>query len=197
MIRKAEQLARLDDRLGEVLQGKDQPKGAAERLAFAQLCQVYRKQYTAAARFYGEAFAAQPALADALAAGNRYNAACAAALAGCGQGQDAAGLDAQERARLRRQARDWLCADLDAWGKVLQKGPDQARAAAAGTLRDWQEDTDLAGVRGPGALAKLPEAERQAWRQLWTDVADTLARAREKGRPEGKKPSPAEAPRKD
>jgi hypothetical protein len=35
----------------------------------------------------------------------------------------------------------------------------------------------LCQVRGE-ALAKLPEAERQAWRQLWADVADTLVQAR-------------------
>ena len=43
----------------------------------------------AAARFYEEAFAAQPKLADDLGAAHRYNAACAAALAGCGQSKDA------------------------------------------------------------------------------------------------------------
>jgi hypothetical protein len=32
-------------------------------------------------------------------------------------------------------------------------------------------------VRGPEALARLPEPERQAWQQLWADVADALARA--------------------
>src|SRR5262249_11851199 len=50
---------------------------------------------------------------------------------------------------------------------------DQARAA----LRDWQQDGDLAGLRGPVALAKLPPEERQACQQLWADVADPLARA--------------------
>jgi hypothetical protein len=32
-------------------------------------------------------------------------------------------------------------------------------------------------VREPNALAWLPVAEQQAWRRLWADVADTLARA--------------------
>ena len=36
-------------------------------------------------------------------------------------------------------------------------------------LREWQQDADFAGVRGE-ALAKLPEAERKAWQQLWADV---------------------------
>jgi hypothetical protein len=44
-------------------------------------------------------------------------------------------------------------------------------------LQDWQWDTPFAGVRGPEALARLPAAERQKWQELWTDIADTLARA--------------------
>jgi hypothetical protein len=38
-------------------------------------------------------------------------------------------------------------------------------------------DPDFAGVRGDKALAKLPEAERQAWQKAWADVAHTLALA--------------------
>jgi hypothetical protein len=44
-------------------------------------------------------------------------------------------------------------------------------------MQTWLEDPDFAGVRGPEAPARLPEAERQAWQQLWADIADTLARA--------------------
>src|SRR5204862_162594 len=38
-VQEAEQLVRLDERLSAVLRGEGQPSGAAERLAFAQLCQ--------------------------------------------------------------------------------------------------------------------------------------------------------------
>jgi len=44
-------------------------------------------------------------------------------------------------------------------------------------MQHWLEDSDLAGVRGPDAMAILPEAEREGWRKLWADVADTLRRA--------------------
>jgi hypothetical protein len=54
----------------------------------------------------------------------------------------------------------------------------------------------LSGVRGADALAELPEAERQPWRTLWADVAATLARAQEKGKPAEKKAAAAEAPKK-
>jgi serine/threonine-protein kinase len=134
-----------------------------------------RQKPAAAARFYAEAFAAEPKLADDPRFRNRYNAACAAALAGCGQGQDAGKLDDKERARLRKQALAWLRADLEAWRHLLEKGPDQTRAHVQQTLRHWQQDANFAGVRGD-ALAKLPEAERQAWQQLWADVEQTLRR---------------------
>jgi hypothetical protein len=44
-------------------------------------------------------------------------------------------------------------------------------------MRHWQVDPDFAGVRGPEALARLDEAERQAWQHVWAGVADTLAEA--------------------
>jgi hypothetical protein len=35
----------------------------------------------------------------------------------------------------------------------------------------------LAGVRGPEALARLPEAERPEWQKLWEEVAALQKRA--------------------
>jgi hypothetical protein len=166
-------MARLDDRLTDVLRGKDQPKDAAERLAFAQLCQLVHKQYSAAARFYGEAFAAQQALADNLRSGSRYN----AALAGCGQGKDAGRLDDKERACLRREALDWLRADLDAWRRLLDKNTAKTGPVVGQQLGHWLQDHDLNGVRGAGALARLPEAGRGDWTKLWQQVEALRQRA--------------------
>ncbi len=145
-----------------------------------------KKERVALARFYAEAFAAHPKLGDDLRFANRYNAACNAATSGCGGDKDAARLDDAERARWRRQALDWLRADLAAWGQLLEKHPDQARAGVQRTLRMWQQDLDFAGVRNE-SLARLPEAERQAWQQLWADVEQTLRRAS----PEDTKKQPA------
>jgi hypothetical protein len=50
-------------------------------------------------------------------------------LAGCGAGEDAARLAEVERTDLRKQARDWLRADLDAWRGLLDREPDKARPA--------------------------------------------------------------------
>ena len=45
------------------------------------------------------------------------------------------------------------------------------------TLRNWQKDSDLAGVRDKAALARLPAEEQKAFAQLWADVAATLQKA--------------------
>jgi serine/threonine-protein kinase len=153
------------------LSGQRQPADAAERLDLAFICQR-NKRNVAATRFYGEVFTEKPQLAGDLNTQHRYNAACAAALAGCGQGKDADKLDAKERARLRQQALDWLRADLRAYRQVIDKSP-----VIAQRMQHWLKDEDFSGVRGSAALAKLPEAERSAWQKLWVEVADTLTRA--------------------
>jgi tetratricopeptide (TPR) repeat protein len=170
-VRTAEHFVALESKLPMILKGEAQPADAAERLVLARICQEHKKRYAAATRFYAEAFTAQPALAVNLNTQDRYNAACAAALAGCGQGEDAAPLAAPERARLRNQALTWLRADLTAMRQLLQTEPDKARLTVARALKHWQADTDFAGVRNAESMAKLPEAERAAWTKLWQDVA--------------------------
>ena len=121
---------------------------------------------------------AQPKLADDMQVQNRYNAACAAALAGSGQGKDDPPLDDAAKTRWRKQAIDWLKADLAAWSKILDSGPPQARQAISQTLQHWKADTDLVGLRDPAALAKLPENEQKACRALWAEVDALLAKSR-------------------
>jgi tetratricopeptide (TPR) repeat protein len=166
----------LEERLPAILQGRVDPADVAERLALAQLCLRYKQRYAAATRFYAEAFAAQPPLAEDLRAGHRYNAACAAALAGAGQGADPAGPGDAERAGFRRYALTWLRADLAVWARVGQ-GPPQARQEVARQLQHWLKDSDLAGLRDPQPIARLPAEERPACQRLWADVAAVLRQA--------------------
>ncbi len=84
----AERPAALAERLTVVLKGEDPPKDNAERLALAAMC-FDRKYFAAAVRLYVDAYAADPDLADGVQPGRRYDAARAAALAGCGRGNDA------------------------------------------------------------------------------------------------------------
>jgi serine/threonine protein kinase len=178
-IRLRQRLVELDGRLSGFLAGTTTPASPAERIEVARLCSL-KGFHRAAARFYEGAFAADPKLADDLGRAHRYNAACGAARAGCGTAKDAHKLEDKERAHLRCQALEWLRADLAAWARLVDEESPRARSAArvAKVLQWWLVDADFAGVRGPEALAKLPEAERQAWQQLWGHVIDTLTRAR-------------------
>ena len=66
------------------------------------------------------------------------------------------------QATLRRQALDWLHAEPAAWTKILASGPTEEKGVIVQTLKQWQKDADLAGIRDGKALAKRPEAERAA-----------------------------------
>jgi tetratricopeptide (TPR) repeat protein len=160
-IRTVEQFLLFDAKLPEIKNGEIKPNGAAEHLALAQFCQLQCRQlYAACTHHYTEALAAEPKLAVA----HRYNAACAAALSGCGQGKDAAALSNDEYAHLREQALAWLDAELAVRRSMPKKKLSE-------TMREWQQDPDFSGVRGDAALSKLPEGERHKWRKLWHEVA--------------------------
>jgi Tfp pilus assembly protein PilF len=195
-LQDCERLLKLEGRLPRILRGEDQAGSAPEGLDLALLCQL-KGRHAAATRFLASAFAADPKLAVDLNAGNRYTGASSAALAGAGKGEDAAQTDEKERARLRRQALDWLRADLEVWGQTLEQQPDKARPRVAQTMQQWLRDADFNGVRAPEALARLPQAERESWHKLWADVAATLARAQDEPGPPQGKPAPPEGPKKD
>jgi tetratricopeptide (TPR) repeat protein len=171
------QLLELDRKLPEILKGNAKPKDADEKIGLAQVC-LARKLYGNAARFYKEAFAEQPRLAGDPSTGRRYEAAYAAALAGCGRGKDDPSPDEKQRAAWRKQALDWLRADLEVWAARVQDGPP---AAVVQTLAKWQCDISLAGVRG-SAIVELPESEREGWQKLWADVEELMMKAKPKAK---------------
>src|SRR5262249_54035044 len=109
----------------------------------------------------------------------RYPAARCAALAGCGLGEDGAKVGETERPRWRRQAREWLRADLAVWAKILDSGSPAARALVRKMLTQWEVDPDLAGLRESSAMGKLSPDEREECLALWQAVGDLLRRARE------------------
>jgi tetratricopeptide (TPR) repeat protein len=175
-VKEAERWVQLDQQLPALLKGQAKAAGAAELLEYARLC-ILKKFYQASARFWADAFTADPKRAGDLGSWNRYNAACSAALAAAGQGQDAGQLTGPERARLRRQAVAWLRADLALWTRVLASGQAQARVAVQQQLQHWQRDTDLAGIRDAAWLVNLPADELRACRRLWAEVDALLKRA--------------------
>jgi serine/threonine-protein kinase len=186
--------------LSAFLQGKHQPQDNDERLALLAICQV-QGLYGVCARLYADAFAADPGFAESstgdclhraalekerndriyvLKTEPRYLAARCAALAGCGQGEDGPKLGDAERAKWRRQAGEWLRADLAAWTRTLESGDsDAGRDLAKEMLTLWLVEPDLARLREPGALVNLPPEEREEWNSLWGQVRLAL----EKGKP--------------
>jgi hypothetical protein len=181
-VRECGRLVELDPKLPAILKGEATPKGADERIALADLC-TKKSLHAASARFYGEAFTADTALAQTPKTIHRYNAGCAAALAWVGKGKDDPPPDDAVRVKLREKARGWLRADLEAWSKVLESGDPKAPPATVGQLAHWKVDTDLAGIRDDAELAKLPETERAALRSLWSDVEALRKKAEDKATP--------------
>jgi serine/threonine-protein kinase len=175
-LERARALAAVEGKLPGLIRGETQPADVPERLAVAEACYI-KGLHATSTRFYSDALNRQPALAEGRDPPHRYDAACAAALAGSGQGKDDPPPDDATKAKLRAQALDWLQADRAAWAKSLDADP-KTHPQVARMLQHWQTDTDLAGVRDPKALAKLPEAERKGWELLWADVRALLEHAR-------------------
>ena len=169
-VRDAERLVELDRDLPAVLSGERKLTTAADCLDYARLC-GYKQRYAAAVRFYESGFALE---ADA-GAGVRAEAARCAALAGASRGSDCACVGSGS-GRPRRQALEWLQADLALWRKAAEGKYTDRRAAVRQALNEWRTHDALIGVRDAAELAKLPEAERAAWEQFWADTAAALGR---------------------
>jgi tetratricopeptide (TPR) repeat protein len=168
-VRQGERLVELDGRLPGFLAGTTAPAGTLQRIELAQLCR-FKGLNRAAARFFEDAFAAESAPAPRFLPAHRYNAACAAAQAGCGRGGDAADLEDAERQRLRALALTWLRDELAL--RVKQGG-----APLNEMVRASRREPELACVRDDLTLNLLPRSEREAWNKLWADVDDLLRRA--------------------
>ena len=83
----------------------------------------------------------------------------------------------EEAPRLRRQALEWLRADLVGRTRSLEGATPEDAIRLQSVLRTWQFNPALAGVREADRLATLPATERAAWQHLWADVATSLAPA--------------------
>jgi tetratricopeptide (TPR) repeat protein len=167
-LRRCERMILLQGRLPDIVSGKEKPAGVAEGFEFGWLCQV-TKHYAASVRLYTDALAADPKQIA-----HRYNAACSAALAAT-----ALKPNDKEQPRLRRQALDWLRADLAMWKRKAGTANPMGRAQVQRALWAWQNNLGLASVRDRAGLAKLPDTERAAWQKLWAEVEALRKRARE------------------
>ncbi len=174
-LKQCRAMSALEKRVEGVLGGTDTAT-PAEILQMAGICQQYQKRFAVAVQLYRQAFKAQPGLAEDAGRPHRYNAACAAALAGTADAQEPT--TTSDRPALRRQARDWLQADLDSCARQLKDGKAASILQVEARLAHWQTDPDFIGVREAGTLAKLPDAEQPAWRTLWANVDQLLTQVR-------------------
>jgi superkiller protein 3 len=174
-VRQGERFVALDAKLPALLEGQAEPADAVEWLDLAALCQLPCKRlHAAAARFAAAGFAAEPKRAEDLVQAHRYKAACSAALAAAGKAEDARSLPDKEAQRLRRQALTWLRADRVLRACQAESDDPAVQQQARWALRYWQKDANLASVRDRDALDKLPDTEREEWRQLWEGVEQLL-----------------------
>jgi serine/threonine-protein kinase len=168
-----ERLVEMEKRFQAILKGEAKPANAHEKIAFATVCAT-KGLYGRASQLYLECFAEEPGLLQDRHSGLRFEAARAAARAGCESRNGQPPFDEKTRASWRKQALQWLQADLDLW----MSGPSRAQVQVVEKLRHWPYETDLAGLRDSAALAKLPEAEQEACRKLWARVDLMLSGAR-------------------
>ncbi len=172
-VKECERLVELDARLSGVLAGKQAVADVQERIDFARICSLKRR-FEQATRFYEQALAQEPRLAEDSKSGHRYNAACNAALAGIGEGKEASTLNDEQRARRRRQALDWLRDDLQERSRALENAAPAVRAAVVQSFQHWLRDPDLRGLREDAHLAKLPAEERETCGRLWSQVRELV-----------------------
>jgi serine/threonine protein kinase/Tfp pilus assembly protein PilF len=172
-------VANLDAQRPALLRGEVRPTVAADWVMLAWIyAQRYRRLYAASASLYTQVFAAFPKKTADPGGWNVYNAACAAVLAGTGQGRDAGGLTAAERTRWRKQAIDWLRTDLAAFARRLQAGRPGDRRVVRDEMEHWLHDDDLSAIRDAAGIARLPADEQRACLKLWAAVDELLGRAR-------------------
>ena len=151
-VRECEYVIGLDSALPTVLRADRPPESAHERLHYGRLCR-WKKLYGAAVRFYLGAFEADPKLAEDLTTNDRYNAARAAALAGCGQGEDAAQLPDDARARWRRQR--WT-----GWRRTSRNGTSGRKPTTHARRRWLNRLCDAGKSASPSPVC----ASRMKWR---------------------------------
>jgi tetratricopeptide (TPR) repeat protein len=180
----AERMLVLDKKLPAIVSGEEAPANLGEAVVLASMCQLpYQKRYAASARLYVNAFAAEPRLAADWNQQHRYNAACSAALAAAGQGEDARLLPDKAVAMFRRWALGWLRDDLTAYAKLVEQKNPATNREIRQRLAHWRRDPDLISVRDSQALDRLPDNEHAAWQALWQDMDKLLSRVAKKDEP--------------
>jgi tetratricopeptide (TPR) repeat protein len=165
-----DQLLAVEARVNAYLDKGDVSKQPRELLEMIELCSTYKHYHATAADLALLLFTKQPALADDLDRGERYQAARSAALAAAGQSREPGKLSDEAQARHRAQALTWLHADLQQWRKRFAARDPKALLGLLTHLPAWQQEPAFAHVRDPRERVKLPPEVQKDWAKLWADV---------------------------
>lgn len=169
LLARCERWLALEQKLPALVSGDTQPSDAAECLEIAGMLSG-QKQYANAVRFYRDAIAGSAAIAEDVMSGNRYNAACCAALAAA----DGA-TSPEQRASLCGEALAWLRAELTSWMATLRSEDPRSPVVFRQAVGHWQVDADLSSLREEKYVKALPEKTREGLAALWKQVDTVLA----------------------
>jgi serine/threonine protein kinase len=156
-----ETLAQWEEKFPAVLRGEARPTNENELIVLAEYSGGFEERYVLASQFLADAFAKDPSLNGQWMKLPLY--AGWAVQAATGKGVDATDLTASERSQLRRKALSWL---RESSLRINKQDWDLAPYLANSTWRN----PDLAPVRDPGAIAKLPPDARAEWSRYWNEL---------------------------
>ncbi len=178
-LRDTLRLLTLETEFAKALKESQTEISVAQRLEMAIFAFAQKHRPEIAVKWYEQAFKDEPECAEAIKEGHRYNATCASLLTASDQGPNSEKVDDAERARLQRQALDWLLADLAAWEKMTSNMPLAEITAVVQTLEHWKNDPDLASLRDEAMVKKLSMEDQELCRQLWAGHSELLSQLRE------------------
>jgi Tfp pilus assembly protein PilF len=168
-LKEAKELAALNKKLADVVQGTFVPREPKHYGALALLCQARGEDATA--------FLLQQKRRQ-LASDGRWPLnvqttleRCESLLrAGLARSRDAVLLSDKQRQQARQEAYGLLQEGLSLMEKALKQGTPAQQRDASRWLRAYRRSAVLAQMREEQELARLPKTERQAWQQIWKQL---------------------------
>jgi serine/threonine-protein kinase len=165
-VKECSELSKLNRKFALVCTGFASPVNAEEGLALSQFALEWKHQPTLALTMFQSATDFNPELAKGAPNIHRGRAIQAAAIVQR-EGSD------EMRDHWRQSALNWLRADLSFWEKA---DAAKEREAIRMEVERRLDDPGLQLFRDTAELAKLPQAEREQWKQFWGEMKSLQSR---------------------
>jgi eukaryotic-like serine/threonine-protein kinase len=172
-VKEAEQRCKQFEQLKQFDGKKQLPQDPTELIGLANFYRDPFTRYNTSTQLFRLAFERYPQSLENLQDAHRWNAACAAVLAGTDQGTEV-DLDEKSKSELRDQGYRWLTEHVDVLCKELNQEDTKTGDLARRHLQDILKDQDFESVRTSNSLQKLPESERTKWQALWNKIRALL-----------------------